>query len=156
MDIVHARLPDVLKISALFKKVVTTLPFYNEIAKQNEIKKYTPKKILKMIRKDKYSVLVAKNGKKVVGFCFNRFDDYTIWIDWFGVDEKLRNNGIGTLIVERVITDARKRKAHKVWCDTRSNNEPSKNLLKKLGFREIIELKNHWYGQDFILWERFV
>jgi hypothetical protein len=28
--------------------------------------------------------------------------------------------------------------------------------LKKLGFREIIELKNHWYGQDFILWERFV
>jgi ribosomal protein S18 acetylase RimI-like enzyme len=156
MDIVYARPPDVLKIYALFKKVVTTLPFYNEIAKQNEIKKYTPKKILEMIRKDKYSVLVAKNGKKVVGFCFNQFDNYTIWIDWLGVDEKLRKDGIGTLIIERVITDARKRKAHKVWCDTRSNNEPSKNLMKKLGFREVIELKNHWYGQDFILWERFV
>jgi ribosomal protein S18 acetylase RimI-like enzyme len=154
MDIVYAKPLDVAQISSLFKEVVTALPFYNKIAKHNEIKKYTPKKILELIRKDRYSVLIAKNGKKVVGFCFNYFDNYTIWIDWVGIDKKLRNSGIGTLLVKRVITDAKKRRAHKVWCDTRSNNNSSKNLAKKLGFREIIELKNHWYGQDFILWER--
>jgi ribosomal protein S18 acetylase RimI-like enzyme len=50
----------------------------------------------------------------------------------------------------------RRRGAHKVWCDSRANNAPAKSLFRKIGFRKIALIEKHWYGLDFILWERFV
>ena len=149
----YASPTEAVKVAKLFREILAELPYYNDIAKRDEAKKYSPANLRKMVKKDKYSVLIAKNGNEIIGFCFSYFDDYTIWIDWLGVKKEERRKGIGEALLNAVIADANKRTAHKVWCDTRNNNETSKRLLTKLGFRIIAELKNHWYGLDFILWE---
>jgi RimJ/RimL family protein N-acetyltransferase len=96
------------------------------------------------------------NERNIVGFCFSHFDDFTIWLDWFSVEPSERKKGVGTAIIQALLETATERHAHKIWCDTRSSNEPSKTFFRKLGFKEIAEVKDHWYRQDFILWERFV
>jgi ribosomal protein S18 acetylase RimI-like enzyme len=157
LNIRPAQPSELNEVSKLFSEILESLPYYNSLAKSSELKKYTPLKLKDKISQDPYSVIVALNGSgKVKGFCFNHFDDFTIWIDWFGVEPSSRKKGVGMAILKTVFETATKRGAHKVWCDTRSSNEPSKNLLKKAGFREIVEIKNHWYKQDFILWERFL
>jgi ribosomal protein S18 acetylase RimI-like enzyme len=75
---------------------------------------------------------------------------------WFGVDPKARGNGIGKLLSEDTFETSKKRGAHKIWCDSRSTDESSKNLLRKVGFRENVEIKDHWYRQDFIFWQRYL
>jgi ribosomal protein S18 acetylase RimI-like enzyme len=151
-----AKYADLTKISRVFATILKDNPYYNALAKKSERAKYTRKGLIKKLADDPWSILVARNGVgKIVGFCFNHFDDFTIWIDWFGVTSDSRKQGVGTSILTKTFETARKRGAHKVWCDTRANNEPSKNLLTKLGFRRLVEIKNHWYGQDFILWEKF-
>jgi len=150
-----AEFKDLVKVYKLFSGILEGLPYYNTLAKTHELQKYTPLKLQEKISQDPYSVLVAlDDAENIIGFCFNHFDDYTIWIDWFGVDSLMRRKGVAIAILKAVFESAKKRGAHKVWCDTRSNNEPSKSLLRKAGFKEIVEIKNHWYKQDFILWER--
>ena len=146
-----------LGASKLFTKILQKLPYYNSLAKEYEAKKYTRRKLARNLKDDHHSVIVAKEGpRSIVGFCFNHFDDFTIWIDWFGVDRSARGRGVGVAILGETFKTAKERGAHKVWCDCRSSNQPSKNLLRKVGFRNLVEIKNHWYGQDFILWEKFI
>jgi ribosomal protein S18 acetylase RimI-like enzyme len=148
---------DMIEVSFLFRKILRGLIYYNSLAKWHESRKYSAELLAKKSAEDPYSVLVAKDERgAVVGFCFNHMDDFTVWIDWFGVDYNARKKGVGEAILAKTFQTARSRGAHKVWCDTRSDNEPSKSLLRKVGFKELVTIKNHWYRQDFTLWERRV
>lgn len=149
---------EIPEVRECFLDVLREIPYYNTIAKKDEAQKYTVSKLKDKLAKDRYSVLCAftNNNKDVVGFLFNHFDDYTIWLDWIGVRKDQRKKGIAKQLLADLFRTAGVRGCHKVWCDCRTTNEPSKAALAKAGFRRIAEIRNHWYGQDFILWERFV
>jgi hypothetical protein len=77
-------------------KVLRELPYYNSVAKEYEAKKCTRGKLAEKLKEDPYSVMVAEESPRgIVGLCFNHFDDFTIWIDWFGVDRSTRMRGVG-------------------------------------------------------------
>ena len=155
--VVSAEQEDLPDTARLFARILREIPYYSTLAKDGEATKYTAATLTRKLSEDPCSVLVAKDGtNSVVGFSFNHFDDYTIWVDWLGVHSGARHGGVGTAILKRTLQTATERRAHKVWCDTRASNEPSKNLLQKVGFTRLVEIKNHWYGQDFILWEKLV
>jgi ribosomal-protein-alanine N-acetyltransferase len=148
---------DLAVSSRLFRRILKDMPYYNSSARWHEARKYSEKQLERKASEDRYSVLVARDASgHVVGFCFNHFDDFTVWIDWLGVDPSHRMKGVGTAILSKAFETARVRGAHKVWCDSRTNNEPAKSLFRKMGFREIATIERHWYELDFILWERFV
>ena len=150
----ESELPTVRKI---FLDVLGEIPYYSALAKRDESRKYTVSKLVTKLREARYSVVCALNvSDDIVGFLFSHFDDYTIWLDWIGVSRNERNAGTATLLLKDSFRTARLRGCHKVWCDCRTTNEPSKAMLEKNGFTRIAEIKNHWYRQDFILWERFV
>jgi RimJ/RimL family protein N-acetyltransferase len=156
----NVRIPrqdELRQIASMFSRILSNLPYYSSLAKENERAKYTSEKLAEKQALDKFSILVALNkSENIVGFCFSHFDDFTIWLDWFSVEPSERKKGVGTAIIQALLETATERHAHKIWCDTRSSNEPSKTFFRKLGFKEIAEVKDHWYRQDFILWERFV
>jgi ribosomal protein S18 acetylase RimI-like enzyme len=147
---------DIEPLSLLFKEVVAALPYYNEIAKKSEMAKYSPELLLESITDDPDSVLVAKIEGKLAGFCLSRDDDGLIWLSWFGVHDSYRRRGIGSALLQKLEDTVRNRKSHKIWCDCRTENSASKVVLKNCGYRQICTVQNHWYGQDFILWEKFV
>ena len=134
--------------------MLDALPYYNALAKKGERAKYTAKSLKSKLREDNYSVLVAKDGSGLLGFAISHLDDYLVWLDWFMVDPKARRKGVGSALLHAMMETAPRRGAHKVWCDCRTDNEASKAILKRNGFARIAEVRNHWYGQDFILWER--
>ena len=152
-----ARITDLEEVSKLFRSIVTSLEYYNALAIETELKKNTTNRLLERLANDPFSILIAvNNDEKVVGFSFSHFNDYTVYLDWFGVELSLRRTGIGKSLLENTFEASKKRSAHKIWCDSRSTNEPSKNLLRKVGFREIVEIKDHWYRQDFVFWEKYL
>ena len=144
-----------LSAAKLLQTIINDLDYYTVQAKKNEIKKYTSTELKYKIKNDHLSVLGAfdENGK-LVGFCLSRWDDFTIWLEWIGVAEKVRGKGIAKKLLIALEKTLKKRKAHKIWCDCRTKNEASIKLLTTLGYRKIAEIKNHWYGQDFYLWQK--
>ena len=152
-----ASITDLEKVSKLFRSIVTSLEYYNSLAKETELNKNTTSRLSERLANDPLSILIAVDSdEKIAGFVFSHFNDYTVYLDWFGVERTLRRNGVGKALLENAFEASKKRGAHKIWCDSRSTNEPSKNLLRKVGFREIVEIKDHWYRQDFVFWERYL
>ncbi len=145
-----------LAVGRLMKRVIQGCSIYNDKAKKSEVAKYSAAELKERIAVDPDAVLVAAAGRKVVGFCVNGRDDGLLLLEWYGVDPAWRQHGIGRQLLEKLIASARRRGSHKLWCDTHIANTGSAKLLCSLGFQPLCTLHNHWYGQDFVLWEKMV
>lgn len=146
---------EIKSLVAIFESIVSSLPYYNEDAKKNEISKYKEDELVKKLDDDSQSIILAYDeNQEIVGFCLSRLDDMLVWLEWFAVVDFSRGKGIGREIIKYLEFTALKRGAHKVWCDCRTENIKSIILLSKCGYLPICTLKNHWYKQDFILWQK--
>jgi len=138
----------------LIVSVVSTLSYYNDRAREEEIAKYRKENLVEMVKDDPDSVLVARIDGRLAGFCLSYYDDGLLWLSWFGVATDSRGIGIGRRLIAALEESAPKRGCHKVWCDTRVPNVQSAQVLTRAGYKQLCRLENHWYGQDFFLWEK--
>ncbi|MFA5871262.1 MAG: GNAT family N-acetyltransferase [Parcubacteria group bacterium] len=144
------------KVSRLAREIISALEFYTPAARSCEINKYSAKVLLRKIKEDKFSVLVAREGNEIVGFCINQDEGTVVWLEWFAVTGLARGKGVGRLLIRALDDSAKKRGAHKIWCDTRVNNFASIKLLKSEKYKKIANLKNFWHHQDYFLFEKEV
>jgi ribosomal protein S18 acetylase RimI-like enzyme len=140
-------------LAALMHDTIQPLAYYNERALRAELAKYTAKELRSLVADDAQAVLVARDSGGLIGFCVSRFDDGTIWLSWFGTAALARGRGVGASLLAALANTLPSRHAHKIWCDSRVANKESKSVLERAGFRRIATLTNHWYGQDYFLWE---
>lgn len=143
-----------VELFQLFSEITRTIPYYNDLAKEEEIEAYNPTSLLSKIDAFPSSILTFKVDNKIIGYCFSHLDCYTLWIDWFGVHKDFRRKGYARSLLINLETIAKDNKCHKIWCDSRSNNIQSISLFKSLGYEIITEIKNHWYKQDFVLLQK--
>ena len=79
-----------------------------------------------------------------------------IEIDNFYVDEKYRNNGIGTKLLAHLVSLAISYRVINITLEVRVSNLVAISLYKKFGFREVA-LRKYYYGdEDGILMEKQV
>jgi ribosomal protein S18 acetylase RimI-like enzyme len=148
---------DVKATAELIRAVISGATVYCPEAINEEVEKYTNDYVQTLIRQDPDSVIVAKSSdNQIVGFCVNHFDSGTIWIDWYGVHPDWRGRNIALMLLDFLSQTAVKRGAHKIWCDSRTDNIASIKTLKKAGFDEICQILDHWYHQDYALYQKFL
>lgn len=154
-----ARDSDVSQASALLSQVVSSLSYYNEDARNTEIAKFDKKGLGSFVADPTKMVLIAEASaqeprQRLAGLLIAGEDDRLMWLNWFIVHPTHRRCGVGTQLVDALAAAAREHRCHKIWCDSRVENLPSAHLLLREGFKVIARVNNHWYGQDFYLWER--
>ena len=135
------------------RATIEPLRYYNAPAIAAELRKYTAQSLGARTADDALAVLVSRDDAGLTGFCVSRFDDGTIWLDWFGVAERARGRGLGGALISALKDTLPARDAHKIWCDSRTENVESRATLDHAGFRCITTLTDHWYHQDYFLWE---
>lgn len=140
-------------LAALMRDTIKPLVYYNERAIAAELVKYTAENLRAKSQQDPHAILVARDSDGLTGFCVSRFDDGTVWLEWFGTAARARNGGIGAALLAALAATLPARRAHKIWCDSRVDNVESKSVLERAGYRRITTLVNHWYEQDYYLWE---
>jgi ribosomal protein S18 acetylase RimI-like enzyme len=148
------RVSEAPRVARLVRAVVLATPYYNERAKSHEISKYGASGLRAMIREDPDSVLVARQESRVVGFGMSRLDDGLLWLSWIGIDAAHRGRGLGRALLRAMERSARSRGCHKVWCDCRTTNTASARMLESSGYARLATVRQHWYRQDFILWQK--
>ena len=140
-------------LAALMRETIEPLRYYNDRAIRAELAKYTPAALLALGAGDPHAIIVARDATGLTGFCISRFDDGTVWLSWFGTAARARDRGIGAALLASLARTLPARGAHKIWCDSRTDNAESKSVLARAGYSRITTLVNHWYGQDYFLWE---
>jgi ribosomal protein S18 acetylase RimI-like enzyme len=143
------------ELATLMRETIQPLSCYNGRAIRAELTKYTAEKLRALAAREPHAVLVARDGGGLTGFCVSRYDDGTIWLSWFGTALRARGRGIGASLLAALAATLPSRHAHKIWCDSRTDNTESKSVLTRAGYRQIATLTNHWYGQDYYLWEYY-
>ena len=152
----YAKEKDLKSLAKAFLEVLKPIPYYNDLAKAQEEKKYSYSELLKKLEDDPMSIIVVKENDNIAAFCFSRFDDFTIWLEWFGIAQTYRGQKLSGLLLSKLEASAKERSCHKIWCDSRTENQQSINILKRNCYENIALIKNHWYGQDFLLWQKFL
>jgi ribosomal protein S18 acetylase RimI-like enzyme len=139
----------------LMRDTIEPLAYYNERAIHAELSNYTAENLRALVAGDPHAVLVARDSTGLTGFCVSRFDNGTVWLSWFGTAARARGRGIGASLLAALASTLPLRNAHKIWCDSRTDNKKSRSVLERAGYKRITTLVNHWYGQDYFLWEYY-
>lgn len=109
-------------------------PFSKKITTQNL------KKILEnpnlgkiwMIESDKKAI-----GYLVITYCFSfEYKGLYAYIDEIYIDEKYRNQGIGTKAVQFAIRESKKGKIKMLYLEVEKHNKRATSVYEKLGFSE--------------------
>lgn len=156
MEISKLTQKDIKEISDFIRKIISHTKYYSIEARKAEVERFKPQSLLKELKEKNNLYLIAKDKSKVIGFCNGYYEAGLFWIDWTGVDKSYRRNGVAIKLLEFLENKLKRQGIHKIWCDCRTSNKESKALLKKLNFKKITTIRNHWYNQDFILWQKFI
>lgn len=138
----------------LLKAAILESPFYSDWAKTEEMAGLTAEKLLAMPAQD---VLLAVEDNSVLGVLVSSTEEAgLLWLSWCVVSPAARGRGIAGALIEAFHATASARGVHKTWCDSRVGNTASARMLEKAGYIVVTTLKKHWYGLDFLIWERLL
>ena len=149
----RAAIRDTDVVASVFRAVVEPLALYNAEARQAELEKYDAHGMRALLLDEKAYVGLVLIDDDPVGFSIAEPDGDLWWLAWFGVLPRARGQRLGCRLVENMISIARQRGLRKIWCDSRAENQCSIAILQAAGFERICDLPNHWYGQDYVLWQ---
>ena len=124
---------DAIKVSNVIKKSFRSIisKNYTKESVEDQIKENSPKKILEKAKKVKYFVAVEKG--KILGFGgYNEEKIHT-----FFVLPEMQGKGIGSRILEKVLTEAKKDGIESLKCWSSFNAE---NFYASFGFKKIKKL----------------
>lgn len=151
----HVAPTEIDALATLMRETVAAIPYYNDQAKRAEFARYSADALRVLAAAHPDDILVARDDTGLIGFCVSRFDDGTIWLSWFGTAAHARGRGVGAALLNALAATLPARGAHKIWCDSRTDNVESRATLERAGFQRVATLANHWYHQDYYLWEWF-
>ena len=127
----------------LYKQLFEAEKVFDEnIVKTYKIDEKEEKKIKKRIRSRKVIFLVAEIDDKIVGLIDGYiiesiyFKEKIAYLDHLCVDEKYRNNGIGSKLIEKFSDVSKSKGAKYIKLNAFENNIPAVNLYNKYGFEE--------------------
>ncbi len=138
----------------LLKVAILESPFYSDWAKSEEMAGLSANKLLTMAKED---VLIFLENDVVLGVLVSSSEEAgLLWLSWCVVSPTARGRGIAGALIEEFHNSAKARGVHKTWCDSRVGNLASARMLEKAGYVVVTTLKKHWYGLDYLIWERLV
>lgn len=92
--------------------------------------------------------IVAKINTEIVGFAgiWKSIDD--VHITNIVVKKDFRKNGIGSLLLQKLILLTKELKFKELTLEVNSNNDPAKKLYLKFGFKELGIRKRYYNNTD--------
>lgn len=111
------------------------------------------KQLRKAVKKKETVGLTAVLKGKVIGFAVLNFQrGGAVHIQWLAVDQKYRDQGVGSQILKEVEVVAKERKCHFMilWTESRKNID----FYQKRGYCLVGLQRESWYGMDEYLMQK--
>ncbi|WP_455391869.1 GNAT family N-acetyltransferase [[Eubacterium] cellulosolvens] len=121
-----------------------------------------PHQLLNNRRPDKNEIIQSMVSKKyfiirdegrIIGVARTSLQHGTCFLDRMVVDEEHRKQGIGSALINSIISFAQENKASKVWLNTNTKLNDAMSLYSKMGFKECGHFTKHFWGDDVKYYE---
>ena len=105
------------------------------------------------VSNERYNIFVAKLDGEIVGYAGSVWGDEFADVTRIAVKKQYRAQGIGKMLLDKLIEDAFCRGANTVFLEVRANNEPAIRLYEKSGGEKFGTRKNYYgSGIDALLY----
>ena len=126
-----------------FKGILPVQLIEDRIADKDEI--------IRAMKSKKYHIV--RNKKRIVGVARTSLVHGTCFLDRMVVDEEYRKQGIGSALIDSILSFAKENKATKVWLNTNIKLKDAMSLYTKKGFKECGHFTDHFWGDDVKYYE---
>jgi len=92
-------------------------------------------------------------GSKIIAVVDAKFESGVVYINKISVLRESRRHGIGKMLILKVEKESKKMGAHKIFLIT-GKEWDSCAFYKKTGFKKTANLKNHFFGFDFVIYSK--
>jgi len=146
IDLVHGRLME----------AIATSTHYGEEFKAYEKARLTKDFLAGLIALDPYHVLIIEHEAKPGAFMLSGPELGTLWLYWSYVFPEARKSRLGFAGIGYFLRQWDNGRFHKVATYTKAGNDAAAALMLRYGFKHTTTLEKHIFGEDFLLYERFL
>lgn len=128
----------------------------------NKFEGVLPQQLLDNRRADKNEIIQAmgskkyfiiRNDEKILGVARTSLEHGTCLLDRMVVDEEYRKQGIGSALINSIISFAKENNVTKIWLNTDIKLKDAMALYTKMGFEECGYFNKHFWGDDVKFYE---
>lgn len=149
-----AMLDDVALLRSLIVEAIEASPYYNEAFKTAETARLNEAFLRALIMADPWYVPLIMHRGEVAGFILQLPDCGVLWAVWIYINPRFRETAIALAAIGFLIRHWDNGRFHKVSCLVSPENERSRAVMTHFGFTQTALLRNHIFGQDYLLLER--
>jgi ribosomal protein S18 acetylase RimI-like enzyme len=145
---------DAGEVQAKLAEAIATSPFYGERFKAVETQRYSARYLHNLMAVDPWHVAVAEQDGEIVAVVITIPEFGNLMCTWFYVDPRFQSRALGIKLLRFMIRFWDHKQFHKVSCYVRPQNHAALVIFQRFGFQTIATLKNHVFGEDYVLLER--
>ena len=142
IDIVHTRLME----------AIDTSPHYTDRFKAFEKQRMGKRYLRTLLAVDPYHILIVVADNKPAGFMITSPQYGALWLHWSYIFPEMRRASLAMAGLRALIAHWDNGQYHKISTYTKDGN-PAVALLKRFKFSLTANLKNHIFGEDYLLYE---
>ena len=143
---------DINMIHARLMEAIDTSPYYVDEFKEFEKQRMGKNYLRTLLAADPYHLMILLAGDKPAGFMITSPQYGTLWLHWSYIFPEMRRASIAMMGLRALIAHYDNGKFHKISTYTKDGN-PAVALLKRFKFNLTCVLKNHIFGEDYLLYE---
>jgi RimJ/RimL family protein N-acetyltransferase len=151
--LVPARFEEIEAVHRMVTDAVETSPYYNDEFKAYEGARLTATYLAELLRTDPRHVMTIRENGELAGFILSGPEFGILWQYWSYLDPKHRSGTLAMRVMRNYQSVWQNDRFHKILTYSRPENKVSIALMERYGYKRVAELKQHLFGQDYLLYE---
>ena len=151
--LVPARFDELDAIHKMVMDAVWTSPHYGDTFKEFESARLTPAYLAQLLHADPRHVMTIRENGELAGFILSGPEYGVLWQYWSYLDPAHRSGTLAMRVMRNYRPVWDNDRFHKILTYSRPENKVSIALMERYGYKRVAELKQHLFGEDYLLYE---